>query len=158
MDGIRQYLLSVTAAAIFCGIVKGFADEKSVAGAMIRLGTGLLMAVTVLSPFVKLQLGDLPVLSGTFWNEAESAAQDGEAMAEDCATGIIKAQVEAYILDKAASYETELTVDVIISEGDSLLPEKVILSGAVSPYAKVRLQQIISQDLGIAKENQVWTG
>ena len=37
------------------------------------------------------------------------------------------------------------------------IPIKVRLSGKASPYAKGQLQQIITEELGIEKENQIWT-
>ena len=40
----------------------------------------------------------------------------------------------------------------------SVQHDGIILQGTVSPYAKTRLQQIVAQDLEIAKENQQWIG
>ena len=69
---------------------------------------------------------------------------------------IIKAETEAYILDKASQLNVELSVEVTIDEEN--IPTAVTLSGEVSPYARRQLQEIIESDLGIAKENQRWTG
>lgn len=158
MEGIRQYLIAVSAAAIICGIAKSLADEKTAAGSVIRLIAGLVMTMTVLSPVVELDLRDLPALSGEIIAEASAAAAEGEKMAAAETNIIINEQMEAYILDKAADFGVELEVEFYMPDDGSLQPEGVTLRGTVSPYAKSQLRQIISQDLGIAKENQQWIG
>lgn len=158
MDGLRQYIVCVTAAAIICGIAKTISDEKSVSGTVIRLITGIIMAMTVLSPIVNLELGELPALSGNIIAEAQAAAADGEEKAAQKVNAIINEQLEAYILDKAADLSVTLEIELIRPDNGSVLPEEITLYGTISPYAKTQLQQIITQDLGIAKENQRWIG
>lgn len=154
MDGLRQYLISVTAAAIICGICKYFADEKSASGTVISLIAGLIMAITVISPIVTLELGELPALSDGFITEAKDIAAVGEELASVEVNSLIIDQLEAYTLDKAASFGAAPEVKFHLD--DSMQPEAVTVCGAISPYAKVRLQQILEEDLGIAKENQQW--
>ena len=81
-------------------------------------------------------------------------AAEGTALAADAKADIITAQVEAYILDKAALYQAPVTVDVTLDEEGT--PVSVRLSGAVSPYAKTRLSEMMETDLGIKKEAQQW--
>ena len=71
---------------------------------------------------------------------------------------IIIEQLQAYILDKAADLGAELEVEILMPDDGSGQPQGVVLRGAVSPYAKTRLQQIIAEDLDIAKEKQQWIG
>ena len=71
---------------------------------------------------------------------------------------IIKGETEAYILDKAASLGVELEVDVLLEDMYPMAPKTVRLSGSVSPYVRNRLQNIIAEELGISKENQIWIG
>ncbi len=158
MEGIRQYLLTVTAAAIICGVAKTIADEKTVSGTVIRLIAGLIMTLSVLSPVVKLNLGELPDITSAFVAEGKVAASRGEELAARQIMIIIKEQLQAYILDKAASFGAELEVEVLMPDDGSAQPEGVILRGNVSPYAKARLQEMIEEDLNIAKEKQKWIG
>ena len=67
---------------------------------------------------------------------------------------VIKANTETYILDKATTMEVELNVEVTL---DGLIPKKVILQGAVSPYTRASLSDWIAQQLGIPREAQIWT-
>lgn len=157
MESLRQYLISVAAAAIIGGVVKNLSDEKSTSGTVIRLITGLILVMTVLSPLVSLHLSDLPDLSESIMAEAKAVSSDGEELARQQMETVIMEQLEAYILDKAASHG--VTLEVSFRDFDeSMVPRQVILRGKVSPYVKSQMQSEISAELGIAKENQVWTG
>ena len=79
-------------------------------------------------------------------------------MADDALRQIIKTETEAYILDKAAQFDLQLDVQVALTDDVMPVPESVQLTGSVSPYVKSRLQILISNDLGIPKEQQLWTG
>lgn len=158
MESVRQYLLAVTAAALICGIVKCVVDEKSVSGTVIRLVAGLIMTLTVLSPVVRLNLGVLPEIASAFAADGKLAASYGEELAAQQVNTIIKDQLQAYILDKAAAFGAKLEVEIIMPDDNSSQPEGVILRGDVSPHAKARLQEMIEEDLSIAKEKQQWIG
>ena len=156
MEQIRQYLLSVIAAAILCGIVNTIIGKKGAYFAIVRLICGLFMALTVISPLVKIQLNDLTdYVNGLSW-QANTAVANGEAMALDEMGAIIKAQTEAYILDKAVSMELDIDVEVTLSSEMPPIPCTVTVKGAVSPYAKEVLRKYIANDLGIPEEDQLW--
>lgn len=157
MEGIRQYLLTIVAAAVLCGIITNLLDKKGAFAAIIKLLTGLFLAVTVISPWSKVQIMDFSVYASGLSAQAEEAAGYGHSVALEEISAIIKSQTEAYILDKAASTGLGLTVTVTVSGSDPPQPYAVILRGAVSPYAKQQLQRIIASDLGIPEERQSWT-
>ena len=116
------------------------------------------MTITVLSPVVQLDLNTLPVLTENFTTQAKAAAAAGEEVAVDKIITIITEETQAYILDKAATFGAKIQVEVRIAKDGSYRPDAVTLQGSVSPYAKSRLQQIIEDDLQIAKEDQQWIG
>ena len=155
MEGLRQYVISVAAAALICGIVSGMV-QNGAAKELVRLLCGLFLAVTALHPLVKLDLSNLGEFALPYTQEAESVAAMGENMARESMADIIKAESEAYILDKAAELNAEITAQITV--GDYQAPTAAKLSGEVSPYARQRLEKILESDLGIAKENQLWTG
>ena len=59
-------------------------------------------------------------------------------------------------MDKAAALGIRVSVEVILADGDLPVPEQVLIKGAVSPYAKQKLTRMLSEDLGIAEEDQTW--
>ncbi|MBQ4642350.1 MAG: hypothetical protein IJB47_08045 [Oscillospiraceae bacterium] len=157
MDSIRQYVLRIVAVAILCGICQSFFEEKKANKAVIRMVTGLLLSVTILSPIIQFKLNDISdYLSDLRENTAQIVA-DGESAGIAEQERIIKERCEAYILDKANSLNLELGVQVHLADDQSLHPECVRLTGAVSPYAQSVLRAYISDTLGIPEENQQWS-
>lgn len=153
MNDAAQYILSVTAAAVLTAIVHVLAGSGTM-GALVKLLGGLFMALTVLSPLVRLELPDLGDWLAVYAADGEDAAAAGEAMAKEASNAIIKEELEAYIMDKAALYGASLEVEVSLDEGG--IPVSVTLTGAVSPYARTRLTQTIREDLGVGEEAQQW--
>lgn len=157
MDGLRQYVISVTAAALICGVVSGLV-QNGTAKELIRLLCGLFLAFTVIRPIAGLDFNALTEFSLSYTQEAESMAAMGENMARQSMADIIKAESEAYILDKAAALNAALAVEVTVSEDGTPVPVAAELCGDISPYARQQLEDILQEDLGIAKEYQLWTG
>ena len=56
MDGIREYLIGVVAAALLCGCITAFVDAKSTTGAAIKLISALLMLLAVVRPWVSVSI------------------------------------------------------------------------------------------------------
>ncbi len=155
MEALREYLLSVTTAAIVCALVRRLLAGKGSAETMGKILAGIFMALTVLSPLTQLrlpQLSELPISA-----DAQQAVQAGEESARKALAERITAGAEAYILEKAAAMQATLTVEVELSDDPIPVPSRVYLQGNIAPYAKQKLQTMIREDLGIDKENQVWT-
>lgn len=157
MESLRQYVISVTGAALICGIVTGMV-KKDGAGELIRMLCGLVLACTVLYPLVGLRMADAALDLFPSLEAGKAMAAQGEKITRDEMADIIKSQTEAYILDKATELGVSLTAEVLLGEDEIPVPVGVILSGAASPYAKSQLTNAIEKDLGIPKEKQIWTG
>lgn len=156
MDALREYLLRVTAGAIVCGIVISLLGKQGTAAALGKFLAGLFLALTVISPLVNISLGDWSSYWQTFSLDGQDVAAAGTAMARSAQADIIKQQLEAYILDKAASMGAELTAEVTLEEGEILSAQSVKLCGQVSPFVRQQLSAIIEDELGITKEAQEW--
>jgi len=156
MEGIPQYLISVTAAALFCGIINSFTMKKSTGSTIIKLLTGLLMVVTVLSPWPNIDLREFTDYTLDLSADAQEAMSVGEVYAKSQTQEIINQRTQAYILDKAALLGIEVNVAVTLDDGSPPKPRGVTISGEASPYAKNVLQQYIESNLAIPKENIIW--
>ena len=158
MQSLGRYILSVTAAASLLGILQSIAGKKGSSGTLIQLIGGLFLTFTVIAPVADIRLDagwDLP------WEltaQGSAIAAQGQSLSRDQLRAIIKEQSEAYILDKALSYQAMLEVEVTLSQDEIPAPASVRLQGSVSPYARTVLQQWLQDDMGIPKENQVWIG
>ncbi len=154
MAEIRQYVLSVIAAAILCGVIGAINPGKKTAP-MLKLITGIFLTFVAIRPLADIQLTALPSFTEIYIDQAEAAVAEGEESAKQTSAAFIKTQVEAYILDKAEAMDVRLQVNVTLDNQG--VPVSVQLSGAVSPSAKARLQDMLEADLGIAKEDQQWS-
>ena len=155
MNALVRYVLSVTAAALLVSILRTISGGGSMSR-LTKLLSGLFLAITVLSPLVHLEIPDPGSWLEYHLAEGEAAAADGEAMAKAYTDAIISAEVEAYILDKAASLGVDLNVEVWLN--DTGLPESVALSGQIAPSDRQVLSQFIDHDLGVGEEAQTWIG
>lgn len=156
MEALRQYVISVVAAGFICGIVLGM-FPKGKERELVKMLSGLFLAYTVLSPISRLDVSSLADIGITFTDDAAQTAALGESYSKKALRDIIKAEMEAYILDKAAALGASITADVSLSGDDIPVPVGVQVTGAFSPYTMQQLTAMIQEDLGIAKENQLWT-
>ena len=153
MAAFRQYVLSLTAAALLGGILLSCVPEGS-GRKILRLVCGILLTVTALKPLGQLRLPDLDALTGEYRQQAEAAVAMGQEMARLEAQEGIRNDLEAYILDKAAELGLEITPRVFLDE--SGIPVSVRLEGETSSGMRQRIQTIITNDLGIPGEAQEW--
>ena len=156
MDDLRSYLLSVVAAAVVCWMVTSLLRKEGAVGSLGRLLCGVFMTVTILSPVVSWRLPDIGVYTDSFSADAAEAVAVGKCVSSAAMAEIIKQQCEAYILDKADDFGARLTVTVSMTSDTVPMPCAVRISGEYSPYARLRLGEIIEEDLGIGEEAQVW--
>lgn len=155
MDGVREYIVSVVTAALICGILSCLIQNTG-GKELMKLLCGLFLTITVMRPVADLDFNALSSYTISYRLEGEHMAAQGENLARETMAGIIKNKSETYILDKAAEWRADVSVEVVVSE--DLVPVSARLSGKISPYLKQRLENTLESDLGIAKENQIWTG
>ncbi|MBE6941843.1 MAG: hypothetical protein E7455_06165 [Ruminococcaceae bacterium] len=157
MDALREYLIGVIAAALLCGIVTSLIDPKGTVGFAVKLIAGLLMLLSVVRPWVSISFDNLLGWTDQVMADGSDHVASGQMMADDVYRAGIKEQLEAYIVDEAKTFGCELSVEIILSDEDVPVPEQVRLKGDVSPYAKQSLTNFLSQQLGIDREDQIWT-
>lgn len=157
MDGIREYLIGVIAAAVLCGIVKSLLGNNGTVGIAVRLLCGLLMILAVIRPWTDLSLDGILDWADSITADGSGMVAEGNAMANEAYRESIKQQTEAYILDESRVLGCELTVEVRLSQDEIPVPEMVWLTGETSPYARQTLTNLITERLGIEREDQIWT-
>jgi len=156
MENIRNYLVSVIAVAVLGSIAMRLLGKKGMYSHLIKLISGILLAVVVVSPIVHMDFSSINSLPLDINDQADVLVTQGTAMAIEEERSFIKAGLEAYILDKAAACNIDITVDVMLSDANPPVPVSVQLHGAVSPYAKSRMTQYMTEVLSIPEENQLW--
>ncbi len=156
MNVLRQYVLSIVAASIISAVIMGF-FQGGTTKQLLKILCGLFLAFSVIRPIQEFDINNLSLPGEAETREGEALASMGEELATEAMADIIKAETEAYILDKAAQLNLTLEVQVTVS-GEPPLPVSVQLTGPASPYGRQQLEALLSRELGIPKENQIWTG
>lgn len=155
MQAIREYLVRVTAAALLCGVAGKLLPGGSV-GAVLKMICGILMALLVVNPVLKLELSELTDFADRITMEADDAVAEGEQQAQTALCEGIIVQTRAYIQDKANELGAELLVEVELTNDQIPVPCGVTLQGQISPYAKSVLSDYLEKSLGIRAEAQTW--
>ena len=157
MEGVREYLLSVTAAAIMAGIIISLTGEKGSQAALVKLITGLFLCFTVIAPIAQIRITDFSDFTTDLFTEGQQLAEEGEDYYVQALRQVITEEARAYILDKARTYGAEIQVAVTVSDGDPPIPERCNITGNLSPYVRQQLKKVIINDLAIPEENITWT-
>lgn len=155
MDGLREYLIGVVAAALLSGVITRLSRNRA-SGEIIRMLCGVFMTIVLIQPIAgkKALLWDytLPDIA----RQAEAVSRQGAAAADESRREFIKRRTEAYIINRAATMEAEIQADASLD--DNCVPVSVRITGRISPLYRSRLTQIIASELGIPKERQEWIG
>ena len=88
--------------------------------------------------------------------DAQGIASDAHQKAKEELRQRIMEKTQSYILAKADTLGAQVEVSVEVSNDEMTVPSKVRIIGAVSPYAKQAISQMLTEDLGIDKEAQIW--
>lgn len=155
MAGLSQYFLRLLTAAILLSLVlclfRNTPYER-----LLRCLCGVFLTIFLMKPLRELPPeGDFGIPE-QWVHEGQDYSAYGTAMAQQERKQRISQALEAYILDKAAGEGIRLTVEVTL--GEDLLPESAVLQGEWEEHTRQALAESIETELGIAKENQWWTG
>ena len=156
MPVLREYLLSMTAAAIICVVSQHIIDNKSVAGKIIKTISGLFLALTVISPILEINFSDLDMDIQDIQNESQAIIADEVENSQSTLESIITEQTKAYILDEAKKIDLNVEIQLVLSDTNPPVPVEISISGEASPYKKKQLNNIISENLGINGEKIIW--
>ena len=122
MEPIREYLLSLSVAAMACAIVRRLLDRKGTPAAIGKLLTGLFMTVTVISPLMNFSISPLQNLTEDFRQQAQMAVKEGEETANSALRKGITERTQAYILDKAKAMGANIQVRITLSDESYPVP------------------------------------
>ena len=156
MESIKDYFVSIVATAILCSLASSLLGKKGTSSAIINLICGVIMAATIILPWKQIRIPDITSLYNELLDNADAVAFSGQLTANEATAEIIKSKSEAYILDKASDMGLSIEVEVTVSNDNLPIPSSIRIVGAVSPFAKKQLSNLISCDLGIPEDNQLW--
>ena len=126
---LREYLLSVTSAAVVCAVVQRLCVSKGSGQSIMKMLLGIFMALTVFSPLTEISLKDFDPFTGQIEQQAQAAVEEGKTVAKNALAECISQRIVTYILDKASQMDVQLTVQVELTQTEIPVPCKVYLQG-----------------------------
>ena len=157
MSAIGNYVLTIIIVAFVCSILSDLIQNPASA-AIIHMISGMILAITIFVPISNADLSSYLNFDISVMDEASAAVNEGIAKSQDVLYASIKQETESYIQEKAAAMGTQISAKVSLSNDDLPVPVSVVMSGAISPAVKQKLQDLIETQLGITKENTQWIG
>lgn len=155
MQQLGTWIVSLTAMAMITGILLSLLKNGPVRS-VLRLVCGILLILTALEPVQHVTISDWQFFAFDDSLTGKAAIAMGQELAMEERERIISQQLEAYILDKAASLGAQVTV-MLQLDGEGI-PVSVALCGSWTPQAQQTLSEFLTEELGITKEDQQWTG
>lgn len=155
MGAWEEYVLSVVAIALTCGIILQIIPD-STRKELMHIICGVILTVMILQPLSSVRLESYLDFSQFQSNTAQQYLDIGEKTASDARKKYITESCEAYILSKAKVNDTEVSAAITLN--DSYLPVFAEIQGVMDAQKREDIERILVSDLGITKENQRWIG
>lgn len=150
---MKSWLLGIVLTALASGLARQLAPQGK-EQAMVRLVSGLLLALAILRPLAGKNWERLDFDMDGFTLRASELADSYRKNQRETLSAIIAEKTEAYIWDKANRLGLSCTVKVTVSaaEGGVPVPESVLIRG---PYSG-ELAKCLEEEVGIPAEKQIW--
>lgn len=156
MGRINQYILSLICSALLLAVIKAIPFKSPQIKSSIQLISGIVMALAVLSPLLKLSIPNLDQINEYLYADAAAIIAEGEEQSHQAEKKIITEQLHKYILNKADSLDADITVEIHLSTKEPYVPMMITIRGNLSPYAQSIMISYLEEELGIGREDQRW--
>lgn len=157
MEDLRELILAMVTASLICGIVNSVLKDNIIKSG-IHFLCGIFLVYTLLAYGKRVEIQFAEYSFRQILADARYEANLGAGKRDTELAEVIRTECEAYILDKAEELGIAVTPEVTVSQEELPLPVRVILLGTATPEQKEILSRMITKDLGIAKEDQHWSG
>ena len=155
MEVLGKYIISVTAAAIICSIVMRIVGKNGSQSNLIRSICALFLLFSATFPIAHLNSNTFLDFTESIEADAEYWKKYGESSARSFTEKRISDSFASYICDRAAALGANITAIVSLDHG-TMIPEQIIIEGAVSPYCKMQLTEYITSELGVSEGRLLW--
>lgn len=157
-ETLRELILALTGSAAVCALAMAVCPEGRVKG-VLRLVCGVVMAVALLSPFLRFDPDAYAAALARYRDTAEEAAAMGTKAQRGMERSIIQADCAAYILDKASSLGVRCEARVTArwsGENGCFYPYEAVIACSGGEKTRSALEAFIASELGIPAERVTW--
>lgn len=151
---VRGYLLSIVAACMIAAI-SGVFIRNHMAAKVLRLISGVLILLVVVSPLLGLRAESLTDLFDSS-GYSEFSPEDAKMQSRLLLAEQIRKSSEKHIETIAAELGLTIQARVTVSDGNLPKPVSVEFIGTGTPEQMKKLSDYVSSGLEIPEENQRW--
>ncbi len=151
---MRDWILGLAGAAVFCAVCSAVTPEGSVKRVQ-KLLCGVVMALSLISPLAELDMSGYSLNLARCRQQAEEIAASAQEISDSLSRSFIEERCAAYILDKARQLGSEpgaVTVRAQWSAEGVWYPVEAVIGAEFD----AGLSEKIEEELGIPKKNQHW--
>ena len=154
MSILKDWLLSVTAAALALALAQALTPEGTVKKIGALIG-GMILLLVLVKPVMAIDLEDLADWTARYIPQTEIEPDQGEQMMKS----LIAQKTSAYIVDKGAALgcDCRVTVTVVTDESGWPVPWAAEITGSFTPEQRAALEEVLAQELGIPQARQTFT-
>lgn len=159
MELVRQWLLSVTCAALITALADGLMPKGAVKQ-VGKLVCALVLLCAVLRPVLSVQLPDTGQLLCGLQGEVERSKAELQQDSEQMLKTLIEQECGAYIVDKAAQLGAvcRAQVECQADEAGIWMPRRASVCGQLNDAQRKELTAQVRSALGIDPERIVYAG
>ena len=157
MSNLGGYLYGIIAAAVICSVIMSIAPKAKATKSLLGMLCGLFLLLSLLKPIKNIDFTNITNLENILEIDSNAIVEQGIESSSHSLREVIKEECEAYVVEKATQMGATISVDIQIAEGNTPVPTDATITGAISPYAKERLMDVLTEDLNIPKERLRWT-
>ena len=155
-----EWVRAIAGAALLCAAATALTPKGKVKS-VVRFVCGIVIIIAIISPLIKNNFSFLSMDMSQYRTEADEIINNAKETESNLSRSIIEDKLEAYILDKAKSFNAEIqSVSVSVKWGDEgcWYPDEVHLTANIPQREMILISNAIEAELGIPKERQYWSG
>ena len=154
MTGLIAYFTSVIATVLIGVVVTELIKEPRL-HTIIQMILGVLILLVILRPITTVKPEVLmDEIEGLFREEIQIS--EYVSLYQDKLREQVKSLTEEYIRKKGESMNASIRVQAELSTEGYPVPEKVLIIGILTWEQRQSLEEYITQEFGISRENQRW--
>lgn len=156
MSRTGEYIFTIVLAAMFVSILRMLLPGKGATSSLMRLAAGAFIVMVTIKPLVDIRIDDMTDYFTIIEADASQIITDAQRQTAYNIAEVITERAEAYISDIALEYGAKIDVHFEIQNISPFSPERVTITGAVSPLIRENISKILEKEFNLPKEVQTW--
>lgn len=153
MAAARAWLTAVVSVTLLLSVLQMLVPPGNLREIASFVG-GLILLAVMMQPLLRIDLSDVQLDFSAYQETLEQRQAELEQEGQKELVGLIEAELESYISDKAADMGLTLRVQVTVEPDGSGVPVPVSVE-LTGPRSEV-LSRWLETELGVPAERQVW--